>query len=224
MVAYGKSVAKDDEIKTAEDQVKRVINDFHSHGSPDYSGARQPSIFLPDGKEVIVYFFEGDKWGNFEAVGYFEEPSTINYLVFNARTKRMFDIHLPAFKKMLLSYKNTYSEKDRTQDEINFQKFVAMAKKCSDSPAGGNYEKQVIEFLGQDMAAFLRDCTSYIPKDEITNFDIIFKIEPDGKISETHIRPANALSVCFRGLIASRTLPGHNLGDFFLHLEIEIRE
>ena len=224
VMAYGKSTTKNEKIKTIEDHVNKVINDFHNHGSPDYVGARQPSIFLPDGKEVVIYFFEGDQWGNYEAAAYFEEESTINYLVFNARTKRMFDIHLPGFKKLILTYRNAYIDKDNAPDEENFKKLVATARRCAESPAGGKYEKQVIEFLGQDVATYLRDCTSFLSQEKITAFDIVMKIEPDGTISETHIRPSNSLSVCFRGLITNRKLPEHDLGDYFLHLAIRIKE
>ena len=224
VVVYGKAVTKDEEFKTVEDQVKSVVHDFHSHGSLNYTATRQPSISLPGGKEVILYFFEGDQWGNYEAAAYFEEAATINYLVFNARTKKMFDTHLPAFKKMILSYKNTYVEKVQTVDEENFKKLAAFAKHCAETPEGAKYEKQLIEFLGQDMATYLRDCTSSLSDDKITDFDVILKIEPDGKISETYLNPVNGLSICFRGLIVGRQLPAHTLGDYYELLEIKIRE
>ena len=222
--AYGDAELKTDKIKTVEDQVTKVINHFHATGNPDYAGTRQPSIFLPNGKEVILYFFEGDKWGNYEAAAYFEEAATINYLVFNARTKRMFDIHYPAFKKMVLSYQNTYVDKNQTLDDEKFEKLFAKAKRCVETPAGGKYEQQIVEFLGDDIANYINGCIAHIPPEQIKDFDVICKIEPDGAISEIHIRPSYALSVCFRGALAPRKLPAHNLGEYYFLLEIDLRE
>lgn len=224
VVVYGKAVTKEKEIKTVEDQVKSVVDEFHSIGSPNYTASRQPSIFLPDGKEAILYFFEGDQWGNYEAAAYFEEAATINYLVFNARNKKMFDTHLPAFKKMILSYKNTYVENGQVVDEENFKKLAAFAKRCSETPEGRKYENQFMDAMGQDIANYLGNCTSYLSAEKITDFDIILKIEPDGKISETYLNPVNSMSICFRGLIVNRQMPAHTLGDYYELLEIKIRE
>ena len=215
---------KNEQFKTVEDHVKAVVKNFQSQGNPDFVETRKPSIFLPDGKEAIIYFFEGTQLGNYQAAAYFEETDSINYLVFNARTKRMFDINFPAFKKIILTYKNNFVDKDKELDDESFDKLFAKTKQCAESPEGGKYEKQVTEFLGADVTTYIDGCIRHLSEKDIKDFDVICKVEPDGTISETYIRPSYALSVCFRGVIATRKLPEHNLGDYYLLLEIDLRE
>jgi hypothetical protein len=103
VIAYGMSVAKDSEVRVVADQVRRTVEDFRNNGSKYYSSEAKEDIPLQDKKTAKVYFFRGDQWGNYEAVGYIEEKETINFLVYNAKNKSDFEKGLPAFKSILTS-------------------------------------------------------------------------------------------------------------------------
>ncbi len=109
VVAYGRAANKEGDIQSVLDQVKRTVAEFRAQGNPKYVAKKGTPIDLPDGKRVHVYYFEGDQWGNYEAAGYIEEKETINFLVFNAKKKEVFERYLGDFKLMLQSYKNAYN-------------------------------------------------------------------------------------------------------------------
>ena len=105
VIAYGRSETKDTQTQNVEDQVRFIVQNFKDNGSPNYKATRQPSTKLPNGYKAEIYFYEGDQWGNFEAVAYFDEKETINFLVYNARDKQAFDQNISAFYSILHTYK-----------------------------------------------------------------------------------------------------------------------
>jgi hypothetical protein len=74
-----------------------------------YSSKRQSPLVLDNGKKAELYFFTGDRWGNYEVVTYFQEANNINFLVFNARSKESFDKYLDDFKQIARSYRDFQS-------------------------------------------------------------------------------------------------------------------
>jgi hypothetical protein len=220
VIAYARSVSKGPGLQSVKDKVVRTVNEFHSQGSPNYKAEMKDSVSLPHGKQIAIYYFEGDQWGNYEAAGYIEEEETINFLVFNARSKKDFDRHTDAFKKILLSYKNVYA-KDNV-DEKKFSEMVNLADKTAGTPEGEKYEDEIIKSLEQKIAKIMQDCTSYTQKKETIEFDAVFKIDPDGKIVEAYIRPVNALTNCFKGSMATLRHPAHQFGTFLHHINMKI--
>ncbi|MBN1983414.1 MAG: hypothetical protein JW795_17890 [Chitinivibrionales bacterium] len=93
VIAYGRSVSKNDNLTSIQDQVKQTVKDFHDNGSPKYKAMKHKTVKIDSGKSAEIYFFEGDKWGNYEAVGYIEENSGINFLVYNSSSKGIFENH-----------------------------------------------------------------------------------------------------------------------------------
>ncbi len=91
-------------------------------GSPDYKVTMETSVTLAKGKKVPVYYYAGDQWGNFEAVAYFEEKNTINFLVFNSRKRSDFDKYLSGFKQLVGSYSSSGSLEP--VDDKTFKKLV----------------------------------------------------------------------------------------------------
>ena len=104
VVAYARSRPKTDQIATADDAAKAVIEDFHAHGSPKYDGKRIKTMKADSGREVVIYHFSGDQWGNSEAVAYFVEEKTVNFLVLTSRDAKVFADALPAFEALAKSY------------------------------------------------------------------------------------------------------------------------
>lgn len=224
VVAYGRSVSKNSTAKSVKDQVERTIKEFHTHyESPNYRGEKQSILELPDGIRIQIYFFRGDKWGNYEAVGYIEEESTINLLVYNSRTKEDFYKYLHAFEKILFSYKNVYRDPEPIDDE-EFNRLVQEAKRISSTQKGKAYETQIVKSSGQAMANFMRSCTSYTSAEEMQNFDIVFRVEPNGEVSEAFIRPETTLSRCFMGLVLNSKQPPHELESYLQHIDMRVKE
>ncbi len=104
IVAYARSRPLDDEVKNVEDQVASVIKHFHSTGHPDYEGKKAKTIETEGDQKGTIYHFSGDQWGNYEAVCYFTEKKTINYVVLNCRDKKSFEGALEAFEALGKSY------------------------------------------------------------------------------------------------------------------------
>lgn len=223
VIAYGRTSGKDGDIQSVQDQVERTVAEFRAHGNPDYVSKKGTPIDLPDGKRVHVYYFEGDQWGNYEAAGYIEEKDTINFLVFNARKKETFERYLGDFKQMLQSYKNAYKPEQEV-DEKKFASMVKMAKEYDSTVEGRKYRSLVIKNFGQSMANFMKQCTSYAPKGETKYFDLIFRIESNGEVSETYVKPLTALTICFERLVANSTHPPHSFGSFPVHIKMVITD
>lgn len=104
VVAYARSRPIEEKIKTVKEVVEDVVADFHDNGSPKYQGKRVKEIKLDSGKSGVVYHFSGDQWGNYEAVCYFKEKKTINFVVLSSRDKRSFEKAQPSFLALCQSY------------------------------------------------------------------------------------------------------------------------
>ncbi len=102
---YAKGVSKKESGYTSEqDVIEYTLNDFHNNGSPNYRVDTKKEHSIENHKKAVVVFYEGDQWGNYEAVGYLNEEKSINFLVMSAKTKKVFEESLPAFYEVLESY------------------------------------------------------------------------------------------------------------------------
>lgn len=108
VIVYGRSVPKSI-APTVKIQVEKTVKAFHQNGNPKYAGKKQPSLELSNGQPVEIFHFSGDKWGNYEAAGYFVEKDTINFLIYSARTKETFIKHLKDFYEIAHTYVNIYT-------------------------------------------------------------------------------------------------------------------
>lgn len=104
VVLYVRGRPKDIDVQTIDQQVDYTLNDFHSHGSPQYRVESFTERAVTSGRTAKVVSYAGDQWGHFEVVGYVAERKTINFLVMNARSKATFEASLPVFYEILDSY------------------------------------------------------------------------------------------------------------------------
>ena len=89
---------------TLEKFVERDVAGYREH-SPGLQVADDEALPV-DGKErVLVKRFGGDRGGAFEAVAYVEESKVVVILVLHARTQKDFEDALPAFRKLVSSYR-----------------------------------------------------------------------------------------------------------------------
>jgi hypothetical protein len=216
--SYGRSVTKDDQTQNVADQVRFNVENFMANGNPSYIANRQSPFKLPDGTIADIYFYEGDQWGNYEAVGYFDEKETINFLVFNAKNQELFEKNLPKFYEILRTYKNLF---ERLESPEVFSEYLGYAKEDSSSTEGSNYEAKVTEAIGQQMANIIQECLSYIGNKDIKPFNLVEKIEKNGKISESYVEPHNALTTCFKGQLVQLSYPKHSFDRFYYHIDLK---
>jgi hypothetical protein len=104
IIAYAGSRPRTEKIVTADDAAKFAVEDFRAKGSPKYEGKRIKVIKADSGREAVIYHFSGDKFGNSEAIAYFPEEKTINFLVMNSRDPKLFADSLEAFEALAKSY------------------------------------------------------------------------------------------------------------------------
>jgi hypothetical protein len=91
-------------------------------------------------------------------------------------------------------------------------------------PGGQEYEAKAIKAVGQLMANFMRDCTSYLSSDELPPFHLFIRINSDGTTSGLEVYPTNALSVCFKGLMSDVIFPPHTYRSFLLDIETKVTD
>jgi len=102
VVMYSNASAKDN--RTLLQAIEQDIKEFREkspHVKVDDGGVLTTS----DGKNALVRSFTGDKWANHEAVGYVDEKSVVVNIVMTARKKGDYDASIPAFRKLVSSYK-----------------------------------------------------------------------------------------------------------------------
>jgi hypothetical protein len=204
-------------------QVEHTVTEFHMSGSPNYSSKAQPPLTLSGGRKADLYFFSGDQWGNYEAAAYFQETDTINFLVFNARTKEDFDKYLGDFKQIVISYQNLYTPPTAISGD-KLKRLRSESSSVLAKPGGKEYEAKAVQAVGQTMASAMRDCTSYLPEKELPVFSYFVRIDGDGSIAESVVFPTNALSTCFSGLMSSARYPAHTFGSFVLTIEMKVTQ
>lgn len=103
--AYSQGIVKQGKIQNIPSFVEFTINNFISDGNPNYAGKFQKKIENKDKSRMAdIYFYQGDQWGNYEAVAYFDEDKTINMIVFNSHSKSAFDASLAQFYELVSSY------------------------------------------------------------------------------------------------------------------------
>lgn len=221
VIIYGRSVSKK-EVRTIDEQVKKTVKDFQGNSSPNYRAKKQQPLVLSKGKKGEVYFFEGDQWGNYEAVVYMEEKETINFLVFNARTEIAFQKYLKDFKEIAYSYENGYSP-SRLLNKNEADQLKKQAEEQASTPDGKEYEGEAIGATGQRMANFMHECTTGLAQNELAPFNLFIRIDSNGNISEIFVYPRTSLSVCFNGLMNGIKYPLHKFGSFLLNIDMNIK-
>jgi hypothetical protein len=220
VIIYGRAISTKD-VASAKQQVEKTVSEFQREGSSGYTSTLQLPIRLEDGRRAELYYFSGDQWGNYEAAAYFQEVDTLNYLVFNSRTKADFDKYLGDFIKIVRTYQNLYAPVGRLTNE-KFENLKRESRLLLSKPHGKEYESKAVQAVGQTMANAMRDCTAYMPGKELPAFDYFVRINKDGGINEASVFPTYGLSTCFSGLMSGVSYPAHNFGTFVLNIEMKV--
>lgn len=105
VMLYVRTRPKIGAVKTIDQQIEYTLNDYHSHGHPNYKLEEKTTYKLSNGTLATIAKFSGDSWNNHEMIGYFDEENVINFLVLNARNKTAFDTSQNTFFQILDSYR-----------------------------------------------------------------------------------------------------------------------
>lgn len=105
MVAYSRIIDLDSKIRNIQDFVDDTLDDFHNHGSPNpnYKADFVKEIAAND-RIAKLYYFSGDKWGNFEAGAYFQEEKAIAVIILHSKTHEAFVASINALEELVESY------------------------------------------------------------------------------------------------------------------------
>jgi len=220
VIIYGRAISTKNAANPKQ-QVEQTVREFKSNGSPSYSSEARSPVTLPNGKKAELYYFSGDQWGNYEAAAYFQEVDTINFLVFNSRTKADFEKYIGDFLRIVSTYQNLHTPASALTKE-KFNDLMRESKAFLSKPHGKEYESKAVQTVGQAMANAMRDCTSYMQEKELPSFNYFVRINQSGDINDSAIFPTNALSACFSGLMSSVTYPPHNFDSFVLNIEMKV--
>lgn len=222
VIVYGRAVSKH-QVPTIASQVQRTIGSFQKKGSLDYAAERQPPITLSNGKSAELYHFSGDKWGNHEAAVYYDEDDSINFLIYNARKKHLFDRYLDDFLRIARTYANTYTP----SSALSSTQLGELAQESREDlalPGARTYKTKAMRAVGEQMACFMRDCTTYSSSDESAFFHLFTRIDGDGLAVELSTYPTNALTVCFKGMMSGVKYPPHGFDTFLLEINMRVTE
>lgn len=151
VVMYSNAAAKDE--RTVLQAIEHDIKAFREK-SPHVKVDDGGSLTTRDGKKALVRNFYGDKWANHEAVGYVGEKKVVVNIVMTSRKKADFESSLPAFRKLVSSYK-FITDTPETVDlfEIareNSQLSIPMKKVEDKGKTDRNAEKKVQEKKKED--------------------------------------------------------------------------
>ena len=154
-------------------------------------------------------------------MAYFQETDTINFLVFNSRTKENFDKYFEDFRQIVSSYQSLYkSPAANTGAKLDSLKRESSALLVKSG--GQEYETEANRAIGQTLADVMRYCTSYLRNKKLPPFSYYVRIDGEGSIRQSNIFPTNAMSVCFSGLMSSAKYPPHTFESFVLEMNISI--
>jgi hypothetical protein len=90
--------------ETLEKFVEGEVANFRK-GSPRLKVSDEEPPAVAGKQRVVAKRFVEDQLGNFEAVSYIEESKVVVIFVLSARTQGEFDAALPAFRKLVSSYR-----------------------------------------------------------------------------------------------------------------------
>lgn len=93
-------------LRNIADQVKDTLRNLKDTGSPSVSVKRVRTLTTQDASKAEIYYFSGDKFGNYEATAYIQARDSIHFITLSARDQDSFHQALPAFDAIVTSYED----------------------------------------------------------------------------------------------------------------------
>jgi len=114
VVIYVRVRTNDTNVRDIEAQVEDTLRNLRATGSPNASAKYVKTLTTQDASKAKVYYYSGDKFGNFEATAYIQAKGSIHFLTLSARDRDSFQRALSAFDSVVTSYEDL--KKPRTTE------------------------------------------------------------------------------------------------------------
>jgi len=114
VVIYVRVRSNDANTRSIEAQVEDTLRNLKEAGSPNASAKYVKTLTTQDASKAKVYYYSGDKFGNFEATAYIQAKGSIHFLTLSARDQDSFQRALSAFDSVVTSYEDL--KKPRTTE------------------------------------------------------------------------------------------------------------
>jgi hypothetical protein len=105
-VLYIRVRSNEPTIRNIEDQVNNTLRNLRNTGSPNATAKYMKTLTTQDASKAQIYYFTGDKFGNFEATAYIQAKGSIHFITLSARDQDSFRQALPAFHSIVTSYED----------------------------------------------------------------------------------------------------------------------
>jgi len=93
-------------LRNIADQVNDTMRNLRETGSPNVTVKHVKTLTTQDASKAEVYYFAGDKFGNFEATAYIQARGSIHFITLSARDQDSFRQATPAFDALVTSYED----------------------------------------------------------------------------------------------------------------------
>jgi hypothetical protein len=93
-------------LRNIADQVNDTLRNLRETGSPNVTVKHVRTLTTQDASKAEIYYFAGDKFGNFEATAYIQAKGSIHFITLSARDQDSFRQAIPAFDAVVTSYED----------------------------------------------------------------------------------------------------------------------
>src|ERR1700736_2381143 len=93
-------------LRNIDDQVNDTLRNLRETGSPNVVVKHVKTITTQDASKAELYYFTGDKFGNFELTAYIQARGSIHFITLSARDQDSFRQATPAFDAVVTSYED----------------------------------------------------------------------------------------------------------------------
>jgi hypothetical protein len=106
-------------IRNIADQVSDTLRNLRETGSPDVTVKHVKTLTTLDASKAEIYYFTGDKFGNFEATAYIQARGSIHFITLSARDQESFRQAIPAFDAVVTTYEDLTKPPTPRQKPVN---------------------------------------------------------------------------------------------------------
>lgn len=165
-----------------------------------------------DGKKVVIKLFNGDRYGNSEAVAYVDNTDgAFISITLTSRTQPLFENALPVFKELVSSFQLVGNSITCNSKLPSFSERVALAKKAEKQKEIGNYlYKEMFPAIGTNMSELMKSCLAKANA-SVDKFTIVADVKEPGRFNEVDYQPKTNTASCFAAGLASLQLPNTKL-------------
>jgi hypothetical protein len=105
-ICYARARTLDATVKTIEDQVKDTLKTLRDDGSIGVEAKYIKTLTTRDASKAKIYYFTGDRFGNHQAVAYYQATVSIHFVTLSCPSRESFESSLPAFDALVTSYED----------------------------------------------------------------------------------------------------------------------